>query len=471
MILRLFWFLVLLTIYHGCKAPEGEFYDLLLLNARIIDVEEGTVSGPLLIAITSDTIRIVAENSDSSKYKAHDQIDLENKFVMPGLWDMHVHFRGGDSLIEENQRLLPLFMLYGVTTVRDAGGDIVSSVFNWRRDITNGSLFGPTIFSCGPKLDGADPMWEGSLVVESESEVVPAIDSLESLEVDFVKLYDGSISKEMFYALVEEAEGRGLRTTGHVPFEADLIQAKELGLDGLEHMFSLIRHGTKQGDSISQLNLDYFKKVELMYENFDSTTCREFLAELGRSAFYVTPTLYIGKVLDEVITVDHSLDSLLPFIGNGIESTYQGRVESAKSTTPEQNELIHGIEETFRTLIVPMYEADISILAGSDCGPYNSFVYPGESLIAELNLMVTSGLSPREALETSVINGPKFMGLGKYYGDLSPGKVADILVLEHDPLVDIENISSLSAVIKKSRVYHREDLRNRLLPSSDKKIQ
>lgn len=93
---------------------------------------------------------------NKGKYEALEILDAQNKYVMPGLWDMHVRFRGGDSLIQENKDLLPLFLAYGVTTVRDAGGDITPSVMDWRKQIQNGTLDGPSIFSSGPKLDDSE---------------------------------------------------------------------------------------------------------------------------------------------------------------------------------------------------------------------------------------------------------------------------------------------------------------------------
>lgn len=125
-------------------------------------------------------------------------VNAQRKYVLPGLWDMHVHFRGGDTLINENKALLPLFLFYGVTTVRDAGGNITPAVLQWRKQIAAGALAGPKIFTSGPKIDGHKDSQPGSLQVETPGEVSSALDSLQKFGVDYVKLNDFSISREAF---------------------------------------------------------------------------------------------------------------------------------------------------------------------------------------------------------------------------------------------------------------------------------
>ena len=107
-------------------------------------------------------------------------------FAMPGLWDNHVHFGGGDALIDENRNLLPLYLAHGITAVRDATGDLSPSVLEWRAKVADGTLLGPTIFTSGPKLEGIDSIWPGDLELGSEADVRAALDRLQAMRVDFV---------------------------------------------------------------------------------------------------------------------------------------------------------------------------------------------------------------------------------------------------------------------------------------------
>ncbi len=175
--LRLFIIPVLiLAIYSACSSPEK--VDLIIRNATIIDVQSGELIPDQFIAVSGGTILNVDHISKLTKYYALEVIDAEGRFVMPGLWDNHVHFRGGQELIEQNKEFLSLFLAFGVTTVRDAGGDITPAVQDWITKIENKELDGPTIFTSGPKLDGSRPAWEGSISVVSDNDVQFALDSL-----------------------------------------------------------------------------------------------------------------------------------------------------------------------------------------------------------------------------------------------------------------------------------------------------
>ncbi|GAB3830741.1 amidohydrolase family protein [Pontibacter rugosus] len=449
--------LSLSLLLSACQTTKKETYDLLITNATIVDISTGKLIQDQVIAISNDTIRVVDATANARKYKAQQTLDASGKYVMPGLWDMHVHFRGGDTLIEENKNFLPLFLAYGVTTVRDAGGDIVPSVLSWREQIRKGALVGPTIFTPGPKLDGPNPAWPGSIQVVDDGDIAAALDSLESLDVDYVKMYDGSLSKEAFYGIIQAAEKRGLKTTGHMPLSADILQAVDYGLDGSEHMYYVLKATSPLADSLTSLNLGYGMMGQIV-NSYNPKLAQQVIAKLSANNVYITPTLHISKTLAEILDTDHTKDSLLAYIGSGVQQTYQGRIESAKRARTSGNDMRQQMAQLVQDMMVPMYEAGVNIVAGSDSGPYNSFVYPGESLHGELNSLVNAGLSPQQALTTSVINGPKFFGIDKFYGGVEQGKVADLLILDGNPLEEISNSSRINSVIKSAKVYHRKAL-------------
>ena len=456
-------FLLVLT---ACENAQKEEVDLLILNATIIDVEDGSTQPDRFIAISGDTIMAVGEMEDEDNFAADKVYDAQDNFIMPGLWDNHVHFRGGDTLIEENKNLLPLFLAYGVTTVRDAGGDIVQSVLEWREQIADGDLSGPRILTPGPKLDGEDPAWAGSIEVASPADVEAALDTLQALDADFVKTYDGSLSKEAFYAIIKAAEERGMPITGHMPMSADIIQAAELGLDGSEHLYYLLKSASPLADSLTELNLGY-GMIDDIIRSYDPELAEQAFLKMKNEEVYVTPTLHIGKTLSEILDVDHSNDSILPFIGSGIQKTYEGRIRGAERARESGSTMRQDMEKKSLEMIKPMYDAGVPMLAGSDSGPFNSFVYPGSSLHDELRLFVEAGLTPQQAISTSVIRGPEFFGLQDFYGSVEAGKIADLILLKENPLEDIENLDEIKAVIKGDTVYTSEELWNMLEKNKD----
>lgn len=454
--------LILILIgLSSCNNKETVNYDLVISNTSIIDTENDEIKEGQTIFISDGEIVEVRDSDNKDSYTSKDEIDAQGKFVMPGLWDNHVHFRGGDTLIQENKDLLPLFLAYGITTVRDAGGDITPSVLEWKNQITNGELNGPTIYSSGPKLDGDKPAWPGSIKVSGSSDIVSALDSLEKLEVDYVKMYDGNLSAENYYGIIEAAEKRGLKTTGHMPMSADFMKAISLGLDGAEHMYYPLKACSPAADSLTKLDLGY-GMIEPLIDTYDTELADEVFAKMSEENVFVTPTLYIGKTLAEILEVDHQQDSLLNYIGPGIEKTYQGRIEGAKRAQASGSKMREKMEEISVKMIEPMQNAGVKILAGSDCGAFNSYVYPGESLHGELNALNEAGLSNAQALRTSVVNGPEFMDLGENYGSIAQGKVADILILDENPLKDIKNLSKINSVIKGGKVFDKAELNEML---------
>ncbi|WP_034924646.1 amidohydrolase family protein [Gillisia sp. CAL575] len=453
--------LVVLLFLGSCNTKTTNHFDLIITNATIIDVLGNTLTKSQLIAISQDTIRMVDDMTNLNKYKASQTYDAANKFVMPGLWDNHVHFRGGDTLIEENKKLLPLFLAYGITNIRDAGGDITPSVLKWKNQINNKKLAGPTIFTSGPKLDGNKPAWPGSIIVDSNDDVKIALDSLELLNVDYVKMYDGSLKKEIFYEIIKQAEARGLKTTGHMPLSADILTATTLGLDGTEHMYYVIKSCSPLVDSLTQTNPSYSMFPQIV-ESYDPKLADSVLKKLASQNAFITPTLYIGKVLSELTEVDHKEDSLLNYIDKGIQKTYQGRIETAKKAKSQGNSSRSQLGQLATDMIVPLYKSGVKVLAGSDSGAFNSFVYPGESLHLELQSLVAAGLTPQQALITSMINGPEFFGLREFYGSIAEHKVANLVILERNPLENIKNLDNIKATIIKGKVYDKKMLDNLL---------
>ncbi len=441
----------------ACQPKPNEKFEILIINASVIDIASGKVLPGKMIGVNKDTIQLVANMASSDRFESDQIIDVQEKFVMPGLWDNHVHFRGGDSLINENKNLLPLFIAHGVTTVRDMGGDISQSVLQWRNEIREGQLIGPNIFTSGPKLDGADPFWAGSIPIGKLEDINPALDSLEGMKVDFVKIYASSLSPELYYSILKECENRGLKVTGHIPLSADHFKAVEFGLDGVEHLFSFLSLASPIGDSLRHKNLGFGMFPQIL-ETYDEDLASDAIAKLASADFFVTPTLYVSQVLMQLENMDPTVDSLLHLIGPGIQKTYERRIKQAQNRSREGKQLMHDMDIRERSFVLPMFQAGITILAGSDCGPSNSYVYPGAALHSELALLVEIGLTPQEALSTSVISGPKFFGLEEYYGGIEVGKVAHLIMLTENPLVNIENVGSIDWVLKGNTIYDRSKL-------------
>jgi len=437
--------------------------DLLVRHATVIDVANGKAITNQAIAISGGKIVAVGQDAVMARgYASRQSVDASGKFVMPGLWDMHVHFGGGNELIEENKDLLPIYVAYGVTTVRDAAADISESVLAWRGEVAAGRLLGPTIFTSGPKLEGYMPLWKGTIEVGTPAEVDAALDRLQGMKVDFVKITDNTLKPEIFEYAVRAATARGLKTSAHTPFALTIEQAAKDGLSSVEHLDYLIKAGSPQEAAIGAEyvagKLSYGEASDRFVDTFDPAYAKTEYKRLAKLGIYVTPTLNMSRILAYLDGEDHRSDPALALIGPGLRKTYEWRVERAAKATPAQIAARHKEYELSVKVLPMLRDARIPILAGTDAGYLNSFNYPGQGLHDELQRYVEAGLTPREALASSVINGPRFLGHAEQYGAIAKGRVADVLLLDSNPLTDIAATRQIRGVVLKGRWLGRDRL-------------
>jgi len=445
----------------NCTNTAEEQVDVLIQHANVIDVNTGEVSGEMSIGIRNDSI--VYLGNGNSNFSASQTIDATGKYVIPGLWDMHVHFRGGDELIGENKNLLPLFVANGITGVREAGGDMTTEIFKWRAEMENGSLIGPMIYTSGPKLDGPRATWAGSIPVVTKEDAVIAIDSLEQMNVDFIKLYDSRVTREAYIWILEEAERRGIRTSGHMPFTVMLEEAVTAGLGSVEHLYYILKGSSSEEQQVTDDNINrkanFWGSMTTLMDSYSEEQAQKAFKMLVDNDTYVTPTMHIGNTLSYLDRDDHSNDEYLNYIGEGIIETYQGRIRSAARASEEFIAMRHRLNTAFKNLVPKMSAAGVSLLAGSDSGASNSYTYQGISLHQELAALVDAGLSPIEALKAATINGAKFLRVEDFYGTLAVGKSGDVLVLDANPLEDITNTQKINTLVMKSKTYSSADLK------------
>ncbi len=451
--------IVLSLLIISCQTAKesGATYNVLIKNVTII-TETGDILKNQNLYISNDTISAIEQGSSEIRFEAKKVIDGEGKFLLPGLWDNHTHFRGGENLIDQNKEFLNQFLSYGITTVRDAGGDLTPQVREWQSEIEMGNLAGPQIYTSGPKLDGPNARWEGSIPVETAQEVHQALDSLQSINVDYVKIYDSTISREMYLEIIRQAESRGMITSGHMPFTVTLDEAIDAGLDNIEHLYYVLKGCSSKEKEITEKvrsgELGFWNSMSQLIETYDEETAQKTFAKLKSNNVYVTPTLYIGEVLSYLDEVDHSKDEYLSLLQSAFIETYQGRIKSALGASEDAKETRKSLQKFFNELVQVLQEADVKLLAGSDSGAYNSYVYPGRSLHSELHQMVKAGLTPAEALHTSY-RGAVFSK--KYNNGIATGKPANLILLNSNPLDNIKNTLDINLVVKDGMVVYSKN--------------
>lgn len=447
----------------AAPAFSAEQADLIIRQATVVDVGHArTQPNQSVVVRGADIVAVGEDKAIARQWRAPRQVDAKGRYLIPGLWDMHVHFGGGPELIEENKALLPLYIAHGITTIRDASGDLPAQVLQWRGQIRDGSLMGPQLFTSGAKIEGVKPVWKGTIEVGNQADLDAAFVRLKEDKVDFVKITDSTLTPDLFLAAVRGARANGLRASGHIPMALTVQQAVDAGISSIEHLDYAYKAGVKNEAEIAAAFAD--KRIDRAEANrqldagFDPATAMAAYRGFAAKGVYVTPTLNGGRILDFLDQDDHANDPYLAYIGPRLQATYAWRVERAAKATPAQIEARHREYHQVAAVLPMLQQAGVTIMAGTDAGFLNSFNYPGIGLHDELRLFVTEGLTPAQALSAATRAGPSWFGMLDRYGGIAAGKAADMVLLDANPLQDITATRRIDTVLLRGQVYDRKAL-------------
>lgn len=447
---------------------------ILVHNGNIIDVNNGSILDHRAILIDSGMIKSLGDYSQLKSYvDAKNQFDVNDKFIIPGLWDMHVHIEGQD-LVEDNLALLPVYLAYGITTVRDMASDLGEQVLNWREEIEQNKLFGPQIFTAGRKLEGINSIWKGDLEIANEKELGQMLDKLEAFDVDLVKITENTLSGPLFLKSVQEAKKRGFMVSGHIPLDLTISEVVEAGFSSIEHASYLLRLGSDEKKTVERVISGEITKSQandIYVSNFNQDTANLSYQNLGKTNIAVTPTLIGGKQLAYLDANNHTQDEFLQYLTNRFTANYQWRINRMANETQEQKQARKDRYELITKQLPYIQEAGIKIIAGSDAAALNTFVYPALSLHQELVLFQKAGLTPLQILQSATINGAELMGRLNTMGTIEVNKEADIIILNSNPLSDIKSTQDIYAVINNGQYLSRVELDLILQKAKQKKEQ
>lgn len=442
-------------------ASEG---DVMIRHVTVIDVEHArAVRDQAVVLRGEDVVAVGADSRIVRDWQTQSVVEGKGRFLIPGLWDMHVHFGGGPDLIEENKALLPLYVAHGITTIRDCSGDLPEQVLAWRGEIAGGTLFGPRLLTSGAKIEGIKPVWKGTIEVGSKVDVDAALTRLQDRDkVDFVKITDSTLDPQLFLYAVSQAKARGLRTSGHIPMALTVGQAVDAGISSIEHLDYAYKAGVKDEAAIAADfaagRIDRAEANRRLDTGFDPATAMTSYRRFAEKGVFVTPTLNGSRVLSWLDADDHAHDPYLAYIGPKLRKTYDWRVERAAKADAAAIEARHEHFDRMAAVLPMLEKAGVTIIAGTDAGFLNSFNYPGIGLHDELSLFVNKGLTPTQALSAATRAGPAWFGQLDRYGAVAPGKAADLVLLDRNPLQDIAATRAIRTVVMRGKVYDRAAL-------------
>ncbi len=454
-------FLAASTALAGQVKVGGTAQTLVLTNVTVIDSRLGKTLPNVTVVVKDGIIQTVARVGliDS---KPHTQIiNGTGKYVIPGLWDMHVHSAGGPAQPWDEKIILPLYVANGITGVRDMGGD--PAILEQRRKrIDSGEISGPHMFIAGPFLNGGKSDAQ-TIGVNSPEEARQAVDSLKARGMDFIKILSG-ISPGVYWPLADEAKLQHIAFVGHVPTGVSAAEASIMGQKSIEHLSGVLLATSSKESELRQQVLEagnkkdwtaYSHAMAEALSTYSQAKAWDLFSVFVDNCTWQVPTLVWDVATANVDNPAAADDPRMKYVPKSVAKNWDP-AKLTQETGVEQ--LAQSKKETahYMQLVELMRRAGVMMMAGTDSP--DPFVFPGFSLHDELELLVKSGLTPMQALQAATFYPALFMTKLNRYGVVETGHVADMVVLDEDPLKDIANTRKISAVILGGRYLGREDL-------------
>jgi imidazolonepropionase-like amidohydrolase len=412
-------------------------HDCLISNVNVVDVNTGKILKNKTIAIDNHRITAIYDKGISNS-TATIVIDGTGKYLIPGLWDMHAHYKWSHVDLD------PLLIANGITGIREMWGDMPAFV-EIPKKVQPEGFVSPDIYLSGDLLDGNPPAMPGSLVVATPAEAVDAVKSQIDKHVDFIKVYS-NLSEDCFMAIAEEAKKRDITFAGHIPNRVSIYKAIQAGMSSSEHLYGFL-NVCSSVDTSNEVLISTFSE-----KRFDS-----LCSVLATSGMWLCPTLTVNRAmsyLNDSLFINDNRIACLP--GYVLEIWNQKMNPYTKSQIDNfaNSTRVRYLFEL--SLIGKMNAKGVKFIAGTDFP--NPYVFPGFSLHDELSLMVNGGMPALDALRSATINPAIFMNKKADFGSVEVGKLASLVLLNKNPLENIENTKPIETVIIRGKVYNRKAL-------------
>jgi imidazolonepropionase-like amidohydrolase len=454
---------------HSQSSPSRPV--LAFQHVNIVDVRSGNIVRDQTVVVESGRLTEVGPAKSVKTPAGATIVDARSKFLIPGLWDMHVHaaWPGID------QQFAKLFVANGVTGVREMYG-ATYVIKAWKTKYQSGEAW-PRMVGAGHILDGPRPFWPGSMVASNAAEGRAAVDSLKARGADFIKVYNG-LPREAYVAALEEAKRIGTTVVGHVPDAVLVSEASDLGQRSIEHLNGVSLDCSHDADalraervaaeadtSVTKLAV-YTKQVDRILATQDPARCTELMKRLARNRTWQVPTLTVLRSMAFLNDSTFAADERLRYMPGAMTARWDWRQDFRfRNRTPEAWANARRSYQRNLEIVGEMKRADVPILAGTDV--LNPFCFPGFSLHDELGLLVEAGLSPHAALRAATLSPAMFLGATDSLGTVEKGKRADLVLLDANPLENIGNTRKINAVVLNGRLYDRAAI-DSLLAAAEK---
>ena len=382
-----------------------------LVGATLVDGTGRAAIADAIVVVARGRIVAAGARDAVAVPRGMKRVDVAGKTIMPGLWDMHSHVM--------QMEWAPVYLAAGVTTVRDMGNNLYFIV-PFRAAIDSGHIIGPHLLLAG-LVDGSGPNAFGAVTAATPAEGRAVVRRYHALRFEQIKLYD-LLSPDVVGAIVAEAHRLGMTVTGHVPSALGLLASIDSGMDQIAH---LPISGDTAADSVH-------------------TQIRALRAH----GTVVDPTAAWGELLGH--STSEPVSNFIPGVAN-LPPVLAQRVNEMGVATID-TATAHGRMRRTLGILRALYDAGVPLVAGTD------EAVPGYSVSREVELYVAAGIPPMDALRAATAVSARAMGMEGTTGTIEPGKQADLLVLDGNPLDAIRNLQRVRLVMKNGVLYRSADL-------------
>jgi len=459
-------YLLIAGCADGTLADDGPA--LSFEDVTIVDAAKGLRSGQNVI-VRGNRIVAAGPKDTVQRPSGATVIDGKGKYLIPGLWDAHVHLTNSSAL---HPAMYPLLIANGITYVRDTAAELelIKPLLQEAEEASRTTGMAPRIFFTGPHLDGSQLSWSSSVSAATVEKAREIMDRLETAGVDQIKVYD-LLPPDVCLAVLSLARSRGLKVSAHVPLGLDVVEASNAGLSAMEHMYNLEMSCSSDWEALlqarrrmmvegsgkggRQLRNDIYSAQRMhAFRTQDPDRRNTVLQALARNNTWQVPTLVIVAAAENRLFARDDYRSTFRYLPEPVRSAWEKAAHASAGRAPAEASLAHA--NWAYDMIPRLAAAGVGIMAGTDM-PLAQLV-PGFSLHEELALLVRAGLTPLQALESATLRPAQFFGLEGSQGSIAKGMMADLVLLDANPLDDITHTQRIAGVMRNGHFHSRTKL-------------
>lgn len=436
---------------QGNRAPDQR--PLVFTHVSVIDTTGGPLQPDMTLIVSGNHITAMGKSGSVPIPKAAQVTDAKGKFMIPGMWDMHQH------TFMRKSKLLPLYSLWGnivngVTGVRDMGdqgipddfGDLPYwQDFEWRQAIAAGSVIGPRLVLGGVILEGPPSPRKGWPEISTAAQGREEVDFLKKFGVDFIKVHD-RLPREAYFAIADESKKQGIVFAGHVTDTVSVSEASDAGQKSEEHLLGILVGCSTEEPRLMKAVAEHglIANAKEVVETYSEEKCKALFAKFVKNGTYILPSLIRERVAPTPMS-----DPRLAYSSPAIRKEFQAQFNNFKQENVPALKMLHAAH--FH-LVKEMQAAGVKLLVGTDGRLF------GYDLHEEMAEMVAAGLSPLQVLQAATLNAADFLGKQDSMGTIEKGKIADLVLLDANPLDSIGNAAKIRSVVVNGRLLDRDAL-------------